>query len=190
MTHITASAQPKGSAMWAQRAREYGIWLAIAAVAFVVGAYIFAPSQQRAQPAYLPNSYLGLATGLVSLQGVDGPSALLPVRIADSSLARTTGIRDVGEAALANQFLLYAQTRQTSTRVSYNLENVRVPLELAAFDAEGKLLSITNTEVGQDRVAITDPHRWLLAAKRGTFTHYGIEPGMNLDPESVRKINL
>lgn len=190
MTNLTASTQARVSGVWAQRARDYITWLIIAAVAFVVGAYMFAPSQQRAQPTYLPSSYLGLSTGVVSLQTADGQGALLPVRIADTSLARTTGLRDVGEAVLANQFLLFAQTRQTSTRVSYNMENVRVPLELAAFDAEGNLVSVTTTELGQTRVSVADPHRWLLAAKAGTFTHYGIGQETKLDPESVRKINL
>ncbi|MEX2534402.1 MAG: hypothetical protein WD273_02290 [Trueperaceae bacterium] len=190
MTQLTASAQSQGSPVWAQRIREYGTWLVIAAIAFVLGTYVFAPSRQRAQPTYLPASYMSLATGVVSLQSAEGPAALLPVRIADNSSARMTGFRGVGEDALANQFLLYAQTRQTTVRTSYNLENVRVPLELAAFDAEGNLMSVTTTSLGQDRVSVAEPHRWLLAAKSGTFTHYGIEPGMTLDVESVSKINL
>ena len=190
MSQIAASTGQKGLSIWIQRAKTAATWAAFAAAGFIVGAYIFAPGQQRAQPSYLPPAYLNLATATVSLQSADGPGAILPVRIADNSSSRLVGFRDVGEDALANQFLLYAQSRQTTTRVSYNLENVRVPLELAAFDAEGNFVAMLTTSPGETRISVAEPHRWLLAAKAGTFTHYGIGEGMSLDPESVRKINL
>jgi uncharacterized membrane protein (UPF0127 family) len=191
MTNITASSAQAGtSGLWLERAKTFGTWLAIAAVAFLFGMFVFAPIRSGAQPTNLPASYVALPTGLITLQNEDGMSALLPVRIADTTQTRLTGFRDVGEAALANQFLLYAQTRQTGGRTSYSVEKVRVPLELAAIDGEGKVVSITSSAAGQERVTIAEPHRWVLAAKSGTFGHYGIAPGMKLDTEAIRKINL
>ena len=190
MTHLTASNKRSSAAVWIQRAKDVSIWLAIAAVAFLIGAYGFAPGQQKAQPSYLPDAYLKLATGNVSLIQEGGSGVILPVRIADTSSTRMIGFRDVGEDALVNQFLLYAQTRQSSTRISYSTENVRVPLDLAAFDNEGNLVSISSSTAGDARMTVTEPHRWLLAAKAGTFAHYGVVPGVRLDPESIQKLNL
>jgi uncharacterized membrane protein (UPF0127 family) len=191
MTNIAASSAQAGTAsIWLERARTLGTWLAVAAVAFVFGMFVFAPIRSAAQPTNLPATYMALSTGVISLQGEDGISALLPVRIADTSQARMTGFGDVGEGALANQFLLYAQTRQTGGRTTYSVEKVRVPLELAAIDGEGRVIAIVTSSLGQDRITVAEPHRWLLAAKSGTFAHYGIAPGMRLDTEAIRKINL
>jgi uncharacterized membrane protein (UPF0127 family) len=190
MTNATATASQKSFTALLESSRKLITWLIIAAIAFLLGMYVVAPAQQRAQPTHLPASYVGLPTGVITLQGEEGRSVLLPVRIADTSQARMVGFREVGETALANQFLLYAQTRQTSGRSSYSVEKVRVPLELAAIDGEGNVVAIVTTTVGQERAAVTQPHRWVLAAKSGTFTHYGIVPGMKLDTESIQKINL
>jgi uncharacterized membrane protein (UPF0127 family) len=190
MTHIAASAPSPSTGVWAQRARDAATWLAIAAVAFALGMFVFAPNRQRAEPTFLPPSYVALSTGVIELRNAEGPGAILPVRIADTSSQRLTGFRDVGELALQNQFLLYAQTRQTAGRTSYSVEKVRVQLELAAIDGEGNVVGISVTNPGQERVSIAQPHRWLLAAKNGTFAHYGIVPGTRLDVESIRKINL
>jgi uncharacterized membrane protein (UPF0127 family) len=190
MTQMTASAPSQSTGVWAQRARDAATWLAIAAVAFVLGMFVFGPARQRAEPTYLPASFVGLPTGVVELRNSDGPGALLPVRIADTSQTRLVGFREVGEEALENQFLLYAQTRQTAGRSSYSLEKVRVQLELAVIDGEGNVVAVTTTNPGQERISIAEPHRWLLAAKNGTLAHYGIAPGTRLDVESIRKINL
>lgn len=190
MTQMTASTPSRNIDIWAARAREAGTWLAIAAVAFALGMFVFAPMQARSQSTYMPPSHAALPTGVISLQGEEGPALLLPVRIADTSQARLTALRDVGEDVLANQFVLYGQTRQTTTRISYNLEKVRVPLEMAVIDGEGNVVSIVDSPAGQERLSVTVPHRWLLAAKSGTFAHYGIAEGLKLDTESIRKINL
>ncbi|MEX2543169.1 MAG: DUF192 domain-containing protein [Trueperaceae bacterium] len=190
MTNIAASpTRSTTMEVWTERARTYATWLAIAGAAFLIGLFVVAPIRSSAQPSNLPASFLALPTGVITLVGEDS-SALLPVRIADTSQARMIGFRDVGEDALANHYLLYAQSRQTSGRISYSLEKVRVPLEFAAIDGEGNVVAVAASTLGMERITITEPHRWLLAAKAGTFTHYGIEPGMKLDPEAVRKINL
>lgn len=190
MTNMAASpARSTAMEVWTERARTYATWLAVAGVAFLIGLFVVAPIRSSALPTNLPATYVGLPTGLVTLVGEES-SALLPVRVADTSQARMIGFRDVGEDALANQFLLYAQSRQTSGRISYSLAKVRVPLEFAAIDGEGNVVSVSASTLGMERITISEPHRWLLAAKSGTFTHYGIEPGLKIDPESVRKINL
>lgn len=190
MTNATLTAPSGRMDALMERVRPLLTWLAIAAVAFLLGAFVFAPVRNRAQPTHLPASYVALPTGVITLQGEEGASALLPVRIADTSQARMIGFAEVGEAALANQFLLYGQNRQSTGRSSYTVEKVRVPLELAAIDGEGNVVAVTSTTAGQQRVTISEPHRWVLAAKSGTFSHYGIAPGMKLDTEAIRKINL
>lgn len=190
MAQSVASSGPNRMELFTGYAKTGATWIAIAGIALLIGMFALAPARQQAQPHYMPSSFVGLPTGMVTLTGGDGNGLILPVRVADTSSARMTGFKDVGVDALDNQFLLYAQTREMTNRTSYTVENVRAPLELAAIDAEGNLVSITTSTTEQTRVTVTDPHRWILAAKVGTFAHYGIEPGMTIDPESIQKINL
>ena len=189
MAHATASA-PSASQIWQARAKTVGTWVVIAAVALLLGMFVFGPNRLRAQPNYVPQTYVDLPTGIISLAAADGPTLVLPVRIADTTSARLSGFAGVGAQAIDNQFLLYAQSRQMPARTGYAVDKANAPLSFAAIDAEGQVLSITNSTAGQARVTIPEGHRWALAAKAGTFEHYGIEPGMTLDIEDIRKINL
>jgi uncharacterized membrane protein (UPF0127 family) len=168
-------------------------WLArliFVALGVIIGLYILAPRQVRASDTYYPTTFANVPTGIVELTGQDGSSALLPVRIADTTLARSQGLKDVGPAALNNVFFLYAQTRETTTVTSYNLTDVRANLEFAIINAEGEVVAIQSAPSDTTRLSVTEKHRWVLAAKTGMFEPYGIQVGSRLDPESVRKLNF
>jgi uncharacterized membrane protein (UPF0127 family) len=164
--------------------------LIFVALGIIIGLYILAPRQLRASDTYFPERFASIPTGIVQLTQQDGTNALLPVRIADTSQSRAEGLRGVGPAALNNVFFLYAQSRETTTSASYNLTDVRANLEFAVINAEGEVVALHTAPSDTTRLSVPENHRWVLAAKTGTFEPYGIQVGSRIDPESIRKLNF
>lgn len=172
---------------WNERIKPALIVLVVAAIAYAVGAFVMAPRTALQQPTHLPTAFAALPTGSVHFVHADGTSALLPVRIADTVQARGAGFKDVGEQALDNVFLLYALPRETTARTSYVTEGFRAPVEFAAIDASGTVVSITAAPVSATRASIAERHQWLLAAKAGKLERFGVAVGSQLDPERIRR---
>lgn len=189
MAHATAKPTFSERLHWEDRIKPWLIRLLFAALGLLIGLYILAPMQTRAGDAYLPDTFTAIPTGIIEMTSVEGPNVLLPVRIADSSTTRASGFKGVGPVALDNTFLLYAQSRET-TRSTYSLQGVRAKLEFAVIDAEGNVIGIQEALPDSERLTVTDKHRWVLAAKAGTFERYGVGVGSRLDPETIQKINL
>lgn len=164
-------------------------YLAFAGVAFLIGLYIVAPRVERSRDSYLPETFTKLPTGIVQITGETG-SMMLPVSIADTSQARSQGLSGVGVTAFANKFVLFAQSRETTSSSTYNFTGVRVPLEVAVISEAGKVLSVQSVPLTTPRLSVSENHRWLLIAKAGTFEPYGIKVDSVLDPETIRKVNL
>ncbi len=171
---------------WDTRIKPLLVITAVAAVAYLVALYMIAPRMDAARADYLPESFLNLPLGHVLIEAGD-TGALLPVRMAETSSQRSVGFRDVGEAAMDNQFLLYAPTRATTSRTSYSVRDVRVPVELLVFDAEGIAIASYVSQVGATSVSVPEPHRWALAAEAGAIERLGLGIGATLDPESIVK---
>lgn len=173
--------------MWDKRIKPALIALAVGGIGYLIGAYYVAPRMAAAQPTYMPTAYAGLPSGAVAVTLVDGGTALLPVRIADTGTARDLGLRNVGEQALANSFLLYVLTREVTTRATYSVDGLRAPVDFAAIDATGAVVSITPAALGTTRVSIAERHQWLLAAPSGTLERFGVTVGATIDPTRVAK---
>lgn len=172
---------------WETRIRPFLIKSVLVAAGFLAGLYIAAPVVAGRQANHLPASYLAMPLGAVSVQNADGTGGYLPVRMADTSSNRSLGFRNVGEAALEGQFMFYTLTRPTTNRASYSVEGFRVPVEFAAVDAEGTVVSRHIAPEGASRVSIPEPHGWLLASGVGGLDRMGIDVGSTIDPESIRK---
>jgi uncharacterized membrane protein (UPF0127 family) len=164
--------------------------LIFVALGIIIGLYILAPRQLRASDTYFPNTFANLPTGIVTLTHPDGTSVLLPVRIADTPQGRADGLKGVGPSVLNNVFFLYAQNRETTTTASYNLVDVRANLEFAVINAEGEVVALHSAPSDSTRLSVPENHRWVLAAKTGTFEPYGIQVGSRIDPETIRKLNF
>jgi uncharacterized membrane protein (UPF0127 family) len=160
---------------------------AIAAVFFLAGLYIVAPMLQARQPSYLPQAYLSLPLGAVTVMNAEEVGALLPVRIAETSQARNQGFKGVGEQAMDHEYLLYTLTRPTTSRATYSTTGFQAATDFAAIDAEGAVVAIHRASAGAERLAVAEPHRWLLVAKAGQLERMGIVTGSTIDPDSVRK---
>lgn len=173
--------------MWDKRIKPAIIALAVGGIGYLIGAYYVAPRAAAELPNYLPPTYAALPTGAVVLTLEEGGTALLPVRIAETGTARDLGFRHVGDQAFANSFLLYTLTREVTTRTSYSVDGLRAPVEYAAINASGEVVSITGAPVGATRVSIADRHQWLLAAQAGTLERFGVTVGATIDPARISK---
>ena len=173
--------------MWDKRIKPALIALAVGGIGYLIGAFYVAPRTAAAMPSYLPPAYAALPTGAVGVTVEGGTTALLPVRIAETSAARDLGFRNVGEQAFANSFLLYTLTREVTTRTSYSVDGLRAPVEYAVIDAGGQVVSIVEAPVGATRVSIADRHKWLLAAQSGTLERFGVTVGATIDPALITK---
>ena len=152
---------------WDSRIKPFLLIVAVAAVTYLVAIYMVAPRMDAARADHLPESFLALPMGHVAIAAEEGAGALLPVRLAETTTQRGTGFRDVGEQAIENQFLLYAPTRPTTSRTSYSVRDVRVPLEFLIFDTEGVAVASYASPPGATSVSVPEPHAWALAAEAG-----------------------
>src|SRR5690606_33604623 len=139
--------------------------LAFLGVGILIGLYILAPRQVQASDAHLPAAYMALPNGVVQFANPDGLASSLPLKLADTVAARNVGFAGVGTAALDNQLLLYALTRETTGRVTYTMNDIRAPLQVVAVNGEGEVVAIHDVGVGSTRLAVPEPHRWLLSGK-------------------------
>ncbi len=174
---------------WNDLIAPWLVRLVFLALGLVIGLYFLAPRQQRASDTYLPAAFAALPNGVVSFVTAEGAAVALPVVVADTTAARNVGFAGVGNAALDNQLLLYVLTRETTARTTYSTTGATAGLQYAAINQAGEVVSINDAPVGTLRVTVAEPHRWLLAARTGTFAALGIEVGSTIDPESVAKVN-
>ncbi len=174
---------------WNDLIAPWLIRLAFLGVGILIGLYMLAPRQVRASDTYLPSAYVALPNGVVQIANTEGVVASLPVKVADTVAARNLGFANVGSSAIDNQMLLYALTRETTARVTYSMNDVRAPLQVAVMGATGEVVAVHDVPFGTERLAVPELHRWLLAARAGTFDALGVGVGSTLDPDSVQKVN-
>jgi len=174
---------------WNDLIAPWLVRLVFLGLGLLIGLYFLAPRQQRASDNYLPPAYVALPTGVVTFVSAEGAAASLPVVIADTTAARNLGFAGVGNAAMDNQLLMYVLTRETTARTTYSTTGANAGLQYAAINQAGEVVSINDAPVGTLRVTVAEPHRWLLAARTGTFAALGIAIGSTIDPESVVKVN-
>lgn len=163
--------------------------LAFLGLGILIGLYFLAPRALQASDVHLPAAYVALPNAVAQIADEAGALSTLPLKLADTVANRNLGFSAVGGSALENQLLLYALTRETTARVTYTMNDIRAPLQVAAISGEGEVVAFHDVGVGTSRLAVPEPHRWLLVSRSGTAENLGIGLGSVLDPESVRKVN-
>lgn len=186
MTHTTAQGSYQEKQGWGDTAKAWLRRAAIAGVFFLAGLYIVAPMIAARQPSHLPSAFLALPTGAVEIANPESAGALLPVRVAATTQARSQSFRGVGESAMDNQFVLYTLTRATTSRATYATEGFGAPVDFAVIDGEGAVVAVHRGTPGSQRVSVPEPHRWVLVAKAGALERIGVDVGSAIDPDSIR----
>ncbi len=174
---------------WRKIGKLSTLALVVAGVSFAVGLYAISPYFHRGAETYIPATLAEMPASLITVTNPDNMSAMFAVRVADSSDARTWGLRQVGPAALATTVLLYDQGRERTTRTTYNMQGLRAPLEFAVIGDDGTVSSVQVVAQDAASVVVTDPHRWVLAAKEGMLSSMGIVVGSQLLPDQIRRLN-
>ena len=140
----------------------------------------------RTSPSATPSSGEGVtfATGKAILEGADG-SVLLDIEIADSSEQHQQGLMNRTELAKCSGmvFIFFEETTG-----SFWMKNTLIPLSIAFFDVEGKIVRIMDMEPCEaDPCPVYDPEATYIGAlevNQGAFDDWGIKEG-----DSVRVIH-
>lgn len=182
--------QPSTLQVWKRRGKLFIGAVALLGIGYLVGIGIVAPSFAGASDTYLPEPVATMPMGKIQMSTAGNLNAIVPVRIADGYDSREQGLNDVGTEVLETTLLLYAQDDVTDEYgESYEVENVRAPLSLAVIGGDGEVLGIREAKLEADSIDVDKEHRWVLAARRGWLDKLGIQPGSQLDTESVTKFS-
>ncbi len=187
----TASATPGllDRLRWNDLILPWLIRLAFLGIGVLVGLYMLAPRQVRASDTYIPPAYSALQNAVVSVDTGSGTAGALLVKLADTAATRNVGFNDMGATALDNELVLYQLTRESTARTTYAMGGARAPLQAATVNGEGEVVAIHDVPVGTERLAVTESHRWMLVAQKGTLDALGIGVGATLLPDSIVKVN-
>jgi len=158
-------------------------------VAFVIGAFAVGPSRAKAGGGYLPSAVLTMPVGNLPARTADGNALTLLVRIAETPEARKAGLASVGTKALDATVLLYVQPKITTARITYVMSGICAPLELAVIGELGDIVAIKKVEANAKSIAITERHRYVLAAKEGVLGKLGIVKGVSVSPVDMKRIS-
>ena len=172
-----------------KRSVTLGVTVVVAlGVAYIIGAFVVGPGSVKAGGGVIPTAVLDMPTGILTGADGDGNTITLLVRIAETTEARTAGLRNVGVKALDSMVLLYAHAKAQTTRVSYDTSGIRAPLELAVIDESGSVVTVKKASKTSMSVSVSEKHQWVLAAKQGLLAKLGIAQGSVVKPGDMRRI--
>jgi uncharacterized membrane protein (UPF0127 family) len=112
----------------------------------------------------------------ILLQVGGGAQVVLDVRVADDNSERAGGFQHVCPEIIDNTLILFRYPAEVRGR--FHMQNVKAPLDIAFFDAEGRAISIQRMETyrnasrplyGPDK-----PFQFALEARAGFFGALGI----------------
>jgi len=168
-----------------KRSVTLGVTVVVAlGVAYIIGAFVVGPGSVKAGGGVIPTAVLDMPTGILTGADGDGNTITLLVRIAETTEARTAGLRNVG----VSMVLLYAHAKAQTTRVSYDTSGIRAPLELAVIDESGSVVTVKKASKTSMSVSVSEKHQWVLAAKQGLLAKLGIAQGSVVKPGDMRRI--
>lgn len=170
---------------WRDWARPLLLLAALLAVAFVLGAFVVAPSLARRSDTHIPRAVANLKVGVLTVVNADGQSFRVPVRVADTPEVRLAGLRHVGPKAMKTMLILYT-FQKVQTAGKYSTDGIRSPIEVAIFDENRNLVEIRLVETSESFVRVTTRHRWLIMARKGLFQLFELGVGAKLPPNPLR----
>lgn len=110
------------------------------------------------------------------------------MRIAETLEAKRAGLNGVGAKALDTTVLLYSHLKLENTRVKYETDGIRAPLEFAVIDETGNVVAVKKVSMDSTSIYVNEKHRWVLAAKEGLLAKLGIVKGSIVTPDDLRRI--
>ncbi len=157
-------------------------------VAFVIGAFFVGPGRVKSEGGVISTAVLEMPSGILPATDTNGNAVTLLVKIAETTEARKAGLTNVGAKALDTTVLLYAHSRLQTSRVRYDMTDIRAPLELAVIDESGSVVAVKKAGTNTTSISVTEKHQWVLAAKEGLLGKLGIAKGSLVTPGDIRRI--
>lgn len=150
--------------------------LAVVATAMLAGCLGAAPS---APAEAIPESLQALSVTTVAIDG-----RTLRVAVAETNDARQRGLMGVADLGSLDG-LLFAYGAPVET--SFHMRNVPIPLDIAFFDAEGRLMAVVAMAVCESEPCPSyrspGSFRWALEAPAGNLAR--LDPGATLSLEPL-----
>ncbi len=120
-------------------------------------------------------SFSNMPLGAIRVINDDGEEGILWVKVATTAEDRRAGFSGVGENVVRETALLYVFPRNTVER--HGVRGVRLPLEMAFFQEDGTLVSISRTTVGATTTYGAPArvnYRYMLVVPQGYFERHRI----------------
>ncbi len=136
-------------------------------------------------------AFRAMPQGSIQVVNDLGNTVTLQLRVADTPAARQAGFKGSGVQTVANNAILLVYTADTAER--HNVQNVKAPLEIGFFRADGSLIQISRTRVGATTTYGTtgtaNRYRYAIMAPEGYFArnNISVDGGASLVTTSLRK---
>ncbi len=131
--------------------------------------------------------------GSIQITNDEGRNITLQVRIADTNEARTAHFKKSGVQTIQDNIILMTYTSDMSTR--HNVQNVKAPLDMGFFRADGTLVNTAATQVGSSATygpitGTENRYRYVIVAPEGFFQKNGITAngGALLQVSTLRRL--
>ncbi len=108
----------------------------------------------------------------VALLNESGKMVVFQTRVADDDIERAAGYQHICANVIDSSAILFAWSKPLSTR--FHMRNVKAPLDIGFFDAQGKLFSVMRMQpAGNDGdselYGPSQPFQYALEARQGFF---------------------
>lgn len=136
-------------------------------------------------------AFRAMPSGSIQVVNDLGNTVTLNLKVADTPAARTAGFKGSGTATIANNAILMVYTADSAER--HSVQNVKAPLEIGFFRANGELIQITTTRLGATTTYGTtgtaNRYRYVIMAPVGYFArnNISVDGGATLVTTSLRK---
>ncbi len=103
-----------------------------------------------------------------------GERVELEVRIADEPAEQLAGFQHIGKRVIARSAILFVFSHPI--RGKFHMRNVVAPLDIAFFDADGKVLAVMRMEPGSELYGPDGPFQYALETAAGRLERLHISP--------------
>lgn len=114
----------------------------------------------------------------IRLQNDEGRPVTLDVLVADDGHERASGFQHVCAGVIDETLILFRYPDEVNGR--FHMQNVHAPLDIAFFDARGKVLSVKLMETyrgdWKPLYGPARPFQFALEARAGFFAEIGVSP--------------
>lgn len=145
----------------------------------VVGGLLFVIAGAIHANAECVNMTMGLSSmhqEQVVLVNDAGKRVTLPVFVADENYERASGFQNICQEVIEKVLILFRYETETFGR--FHMQNVHAPLDIAFFDAGGRLIKTMLMEVyTEESKPLYDPgapFQFALEARKGFFSDIGV----------------